>query len=171
MKYFVLTVLLLYDKLESFCDSLDKTAIATATSIGRDAEELCYALMEINDKKRLLANMKVMRDEIAAGIGEKETDLLTRYALGASAERLGCEENVSRSTVLRRINRAVAASETILSRLGIDTEKVESEYFSVGIIRSAYEKTAAARSPKNKLTPRSSAAFSYARRLSANETA
>lgn len=162
MKYFVLTVLRLFDRLEEFYDALDKAAVNSATSVMWDAEELCDYLMEINDKKRLLANMKVMRDEIIGGVGERDAELLTQYACGVSTEKLAEKESVNRSTAMRRINGAVNESISVLSRLGIDKEKVENEYFSLPAVKSAYCKTAALRAPKrpSRLIPRNSAAFS-----------
>ena len=163
MKYFVLTVLRLYDKLDELSDALTATAERAATSVKWDAEELMLYLMDINDKKRMLANVKVMRDRIINDLGPA-AEILRLYALGASAEEIAETENVSRSTALRRLSRALSDGVRVLSRLGITAEKLENEYFTLPIIKTVYEKIRLARSPKNArervITPRSRAAFS-----------
>ena len=142
MKYFVLTVLRLYGELAEIYDALDKTALSAALSVTRDAEELCEYLMDLNDKKRIVSNLKVLYDKIVSAAGD-DADALISYALGLSAEEIAEKENVNRSTAARRVGRATEHGIRALGEAGIDEKKIESEYFTLPLIKTVYDKAAA----------------------------
>lgn len=142
MKYFVLTVLRLYGELAEIYDALDKTALSAALSVTRDAEELCEYLMDLNDKKRIVANLKVLYDKIVSAAGD-DAEALISYALGLSTEEIAEKENVNRSTAARRVGRATEHGIRALGEAGIDEKKIESEYFTLPLIKTVYDKAAA----------------------------
>lgn len=142
MKYFVLTVLRLYGELAEIYDALDKTALSAALSVTRDAEELCEYLMDLNDKKRIVSNLKVLYDKIVSAAGD-DADALISYALGLSTEEIAEKENVNRSTAARRVGRATEHGIRALGEAGIDEKKIESEYFTLPLIKTVYDKAAA----------------------------
>ena len=148
MKYFVLTVLRLYDSLEKLEDSLDKTIMGSATSLKGDTHELCCQIMELNDKKRILANIKVICDRIEREIGPIDYVALKKYAEGMSAEELAAQDGVSRSTELRHLNKAVGRCVSLLETLGITERKIVNEYFSLPIVKTVYDYVAARKAPK-----------------------
>lgn len=148
MKYFVLTALRLYDELEELSDSLDKTIARAATSLKGDTQELCYYIMELNDKKRILANLKVICDRIKNEIGENECTVLKRYAGGTPCEELAAQDGVSRSTAMRRLNKLTGRCVVLLQSLGVSGEKIEKEYFSLPVVKAVYDFIAARKSPK-----------------------
>lgn len=148
MKYFVLTVLRLYDELQKLSDSLDKTIARAATSLKGDTEELCYYIMDLNDKKRILANVKVLCDRIERELGENETDVLKKYAGGMKAEEIAAQDGVSKSTAIRRLNRLIGRCENLLKSLGVSAQKIEDEYFSLPIVKAVYDMIAARKAPK-----------------------
>lgn len=142
MKYFVLTVLRLYGELAEIYDALDKTTLSAALSVTRDAEELCEYLMDLNDKKRIVSNLKVLYDKIVSAAGD-DADALISYALGLSTEEIAEKENVNRSTAARRVGRATEHGIRALGEAGVDEKKIESEYFTLPLIKTVYDKAAA----------------------------
>lgn len=148
MKFFVLTVLRMYYELEKIGEKIDKSIISAATSVKSDAEELCLFLMDLNDNKRILANMKVMRDKIADELGNNGFEMLESYAFGVSAEEIAAGQGVCRSTALRRINREINAAVSVLETLGINIEKVENEYFSLPVVKRVYDFYAVKKAPR-----------------------
>ena len=164
MKYFVFTVLRLYGELAEIYDALDKTALSAALSVTRDAEELCEYLMDLNDKKRIVANLKVLYDKIVSAAGD-DAEALISYALGLSTEEIAEKENVNRSTAARRVGRATEHGIRALGEAGVDEKKIENEYFTLPLIKTVYDKAAARTRTSFSRHSRAVSSFSLAARV------
>lgn len=138
MNYWIICILRIRSELGRMWNAIDKAACSAALSVTCDAMELCELIMEFNDKKRRLANIKVLYDAVKNALTPEEFSMLVRYAKNVPTEILAGEYGVSRYTVLRRIKKALRICVGTVAALGYDKEKFERDYFPFAVIKSVY---------------------------------
>lgn len=141
MENWVLTVIAMEPKLKYAADMYTKRASEAALEMTGDACTAIQRVVEINDMKRRIVNMKVLFDAIKGALSDEELLLLREYAVHSAAE-IAARQNAARSGIYRKIAKAQKAAVKALSRLKYDKEKMDEDYLSMQLTLRAYRQIA-----------------------------
>lgn len=139
MDIWILTALFLRPKLAYAAKVFEQRAMDEALDLKGDALEVCEKVMELNDVRRRLINLKVICDRIEEAMSKEEYLLLKEYVTqgtGAIALKAGC----TRMRVYRAVKRALYKAVQKLNALGFDSQRMNDDYLSVPLCRQAYKK-------------------------------
>lgn len=137
MEFWVLMILALENKLEAVAESCTRQAEEASLALGGDTFSAFEKVIEINDKKRRIVNMKVLCDTIASSLESCETELLKDY-VRRSAGEIAADTGASRSKVYRDIRRACGKAAKAIARLGFKEEEMARDYGEIALCARTY---------------------------------
>lgn len=139
MEYWVLTMLALENKLEAAAESCTRQAEEAALEQGGDAFSAFEKVIEINDKKRRIVNMKVLCDTVKGSLAPQESELLVAYVRHTAGE-LAAALSESRLKVYRDVKRALSKAAKALARIGFKKEELERDYRELALFSRTYNR-------------------------------
>lgn len=128
MNFWILTILDMSTKLDYYADNLEKRAEGLSVCLTKDTLSLFNEIMDLNNKKIKLINFKVMYDSVIATLKKDERIIMEEYAKNQTLEEIGKLLDVNKSTVMRRMNKAILKCGAVLTALGYTSKKLFSEY-------------------------------------------
>lgn len=139
MENWILAILALSGKLAAAAEMYANRAEATALDLKGNVTELCEQIMELNDIKRRIVNMRVMFDMLKSELSETEFSLISEYASKSLTEIALCRK-LSRTSVYRMLKRALKKAEKILWKIRVDFDRMNSDYLGIPLCRAVYLK-------------------------------
>ena len=140
MKFWAMTIMRLGGKLEKLADSIDETVGKLALDLSADTLKQYYKIMEYNDVKRRVVNLKVMRDRMLDRLPEDEREIVLCYAAGKAMQEIADTRGVSKSSISRKIHTALYKCIRVLDTLGFDTSRLDAEYADIPLVQRTLKK-------------------------------
>ncbi len=137
MKIWVLTVMYLQNKLEYLCAQIDKRTDAIAMDLVSETQQVFNRIIEQNELKRKVVNLKVLGDRMKERLGENEAQMLCDFLRSRSLSSMAIEQGVARSTVCRKFNKILKVLSRVCVNLGFDENRFVSEYASLPLVEFA----------------------------------
>lgn len=139
MELWILTVFALKSKLNAAAASLTERAQAWAQNWEEDVFATCNKIIEINDEKRRIVNLKVLCEAAEKALGETERNVLTMYVKKSVAE-IADRLSMSASAVYRTLMRAFSKAEKAFAKLKFDEAAFERDYRPLTLCALTYAK-------------------------------
>lgn len=128
MKYWIMCLLRINSRLDVMSEKLEKERMRKATCVTGDTLSQIKEICELNDRKVLLINLRVCYDYIMSVLVPDEKYLVDSYARGCTLEEIAVEMDCCKTTVLRRLSKAITKAERTLKAKGLDEKFFEEEY-------------------------------------------
>lgn len=138
--FWILTVIEMSSKIEYYADSLEERINGLSVCLTKETRLLFDEIIALNNKKIMLINMKVLYDSLFAALKKDERLIIKEYANNKSLEEISKILDVNKSTVLRRINRAVQKCALALTSLGYDVKRFNDEFRDYAAIYCTYNR-------------------------------
>ena len=135
MKYWIMTIFFLANKLAKLADEIASEIDSYAVCLTMDTLKVFSTVMNLEDKKRRLCNFKVLADFFKSKLDKEQLEIVKKYLIkGDSFEQIAYGTGLSRSTTIRRYNSAINKSIAACLSLTYDEDRLMEEYKDFPVI-------------------------------------
>ncbi len=127
-------------KLEYYWENLEERIDSLSVCLTSDTLSICDEIMSLNEKKVLLCNLKVIYSYFIAALKKDERLIIEEYAKNQTLEAISKMIGCSKSTVMRRLNKAVKKCSAVIMALGYNAAKLNSEYGGYAAVCGTYNR-------------------------------
>ena len=139
MKIWVLTIFRLAPKASRLVKSIEERMEKIALDAFGVTSEQYERIIGLNEEKIKIINLAILCKMCADGIGERDSDIMMRYARGESSSDIAPDYGISDGAIRKRIRRALCRCEKILIGAGYGERKLEREYAQLDCVTRAKE--------------------------------
>lgn len=140
MKIWALTILCLQNKLELLCEAIERRTDDIAMDTVSDTMTVYTRLLEQNDIKRRVVNLRVLGNRMASRLSDDELHLVKTFLGGKPLCEIAEDTGVSHSTACRRMRTAMYKCTRVMNLLGFDESKLKKQYSELPLVKKTYAK-------------------------------
>lgn len=134
MKDWIMLVLAVDPRLDSLTETIDARVETLAATPVLGTMSQIERIMELNDKKIKLINLRVMHDRMCAALSSAEYELIFYYAMGFSVAKLAARRQRSPAYIYRRLLKIFNKCERVLCEMKLDPVRLASDYKDIPLV-------------------------------------
>ena len=142
MKNWIRVIFALNNRLDALTYSIDRQVENMSELLTVPTMELFDSIIELNDKKVRIINMRVLHDKMKEALSSREYYVIARSSHGASFSEIGESLGLSKGHVYRLYQRTIQKLTRVLSSYGYTEEKFLEDYKDIPLIARMYKKYA-----------------------------
>ena len=139
MENWILTAVALQPKLPLAARMYTKRAESQALNMKDSAADVAARIVELNDIKRRIVNLRVLYKRMEESLSADEMSLIKRYVRSSCAE-IAAETGVGRVRVYRSVKRALAKAVRVFARFGFGAKRMKEEYGTILLCAKVFDR-------------------------------